>query len=133
MADKEFKPKTGRPRDDAKARLPSLRQQVLRQAGKSGGRARWSKGHVAPGALNRGMGTGLRARAGIVSPGGRRVIVKARYTRIAGGDMGAARAHLGYIQRDGVTREGEAGLLYDANHPRADGKNFLDRSINDPH
>ncbi len=133
MADDEIKPKLAPPRDDGRTRLPSLRQQVFQQAGKSGYRAQWSKGHVKPGALSRGMGTGLRARAGIIAPGGRRVIVKARYTRIAGGGLGAARAHLGYIQRDGVTREGEAGQLYDATRSEVDCNAFLERSTEDPH
>ncbi|MGE0851993.1 MAG: DUF3363 domain-containing protein [Hyphomicrobiaceae bacterium] len=47
--------------------------------------------------------------------------------------MGAARAHLRYIQRDGVTREGEPGRLYDARSDDADGSAFLDRSDADPH
>ena len=133
MADNEIKPKLGRIRDQSGTRLPSLRQQVFQQAGKSGLRAQWSKGHIKPGQLRRGMGTGLRAAAGIVAPGSRRVIVKARYTRIAGSDLGAARAHLKYIQRDGVTREGERGELYDANLDHADGGDFVDRSVGDPH
>ncbi len=133
MPDNEIKPKLGRVRDSSGSRLPSLRQQVLKSAGKSGLRAQWSKGHVKPGQLKRGMGTGLRAAAGMVAPGSRRVIVKARYTRIAGGDLGAARAHLKYIQRDGVTREGERGQLYDANRDSVDGSDFLDRSVGDPH
>ena len=60
------------------------------------------------------MGAGVRAAAGLIAPGSRRVIVKARYTRIVAGDLGAARAHLKYIVRDGVTREGAPGRLYDA-------------------
>lgn len=133
MPDNEIKPKLGRVRDSSGSRLPSLRQQVLKTAGKSGLRAQWSKGHIKPGQLKRGMGTGLRAAAGMVGPCSRRVIVKARYTRIAGGDLGAARAHLKYIQRDGVTREGERGQLYDANRDSVDGGDFLDRSVGDPH
>jgi type IV secretory pathway VirD2 relaxase len=133
MADDEIKPKPGRPRDTSQTRLPSLKQQVLRQAGKAGMRGNWSMSHIKPAQLSRGMGVGLRARAGNVAPGSRRVIVKVRYTRIAGGDLGAARAHLTYIQRDGVTREGNPGQLYDANRDRADGSAFLDRSADDPH
>ncbi len=49
------------------------------------------------------------------------------------GDLGAARAHLKYIQRDGVTRAGEAGQLYDATRDDADSGAFLDRSSGDPH
>ena len=81
----------------------------------------------------RGMGAGVRAAAGLFEPGTRRVIVKARYTRIVAGELGAARAHLRYIQRDGVTREGEPGRLYDAAGDDADGPAFLDRSEHDPH
>ena len=106
---------------------------VFRQAGKAGVRALRQKGHVSPSALKRGMGAGVRAAAGLIAPGSRRVIVKARYTRIVAGDLGAARAHLKYIQRDGVTREGIAGHLYDATHDEADGSAFLDRSQQDPH
>ena len=133
MAEDEITPKLGRIRDSAQTRLPGLKQQVLRQAGRAGMRGKWARGHIKPADLSRGMGAGLRARAGIIAPGSRRVIVKVRYTRIAAGDLGAARAHLGYIQRDGVNREGKPGELYDAIEDRADGRAFLDRSGNDPH
>ena len=79
------------------------------------------------------MGAGVRAAAGLIAPGSRRVIVKARYTRIVAGDLGAARAHLKYIVRDGVTREGAPGRLYDATGDDVDGGAFLDRSEKDPH
>jgi type IV secretory pathway VirD2 relaxase len=79
------------------------------------------------------MGAGVRAAAGLIAPGSRRVIVKARYTRIVAGDLGAARAHIKYIVRDGVTREGEPGRLYDASGDEVDAAAFLDRSSSDPH
>ena len=75
----------------------------------------------------RGMGAGVRAAAGLIAPGSRRVIVKARYTRIVAGDLGAARAHLKYIVRDGVTREGAPGQLYDATAMRSTAR--LPRSL----
>src|SRR5262245_49789181 len=120
--------KLGRMRDARRA--PEVRHatRVFRQAGKAGARALRQKGHVAPSALKRGMGAGVRAAAGLIAPGSRRVIVKARYTRIVGGDLGAARAHLKYILRDGVTREGAPGHLYDASRDHVDGAAFLDRS-----
>ena len=74
------------------------------------------------------MGAGVRARRRPDCAGSRRVIVKARYTRIVGGDLGAARAHLKYILRDGVTREGAPGQLYDATSDNVDGAAFIDRS-----
>jgi type IV secretory pathway VirD2 relaxase len=75
----------------------------------------------------------VRAAAGLIAPGSRRVIVKARYTRILNGDLGAAQAHMKYIVRDGVTREGAPGRLYDANGDDVDGGAFLARSADDPH
>src|SRR3546814_11996586 len=57
----------------------------------------------------------------------RRVMVKSRIVRFdKAKGLGAARAHLRYIQRDGVTRDGERGQLYSAANDRADGK-ALDR------
>jgi type IV secretory pathway VirD2 relaxase len=49
------------------------------------------------------------------------------------GDLGAAQAHMKYIVRDGVTREGAPGRLYDANGDDVDGSAFLARSADDPH
>jgi type IV secretory pathway VirD2 relaxase len=133
MPQDDFKPKLGRMRDAGGARLLKHTARVFRQAGKAGVRALRQKGHVSPSALKRGMGTGVRAAAGLIAPGSRRVIVKARYTRIVGGDLGAARAHIRYIVRDGVTREGTPGQLYDASHDEVDGSSFLARSEHDPH
>lgn len=63
----------------------------------------------------------------------RRVIVKTRLVKLAGKGAGAARAHLRYIQRDGVTRDGLPGELYSAREDIADGKEFLERSAGDRH
>lgn len=67
------------------------------------------------------------------SAGARRVVIKARIVRIKAGDYGAVRAHLRYVQRDGVTREGDPGELYDASNNRADGKAFAERGGEDRH
>jgi type IV secretory pathway VirD2 relaxase len=128
-----FKPKLGRIRDTASNAQLRINTQMLRETGRAGARAVRQRGHITSAMPKRGMGAGVRAAAGLIAPGSRRVIVKARYTRIAAGEMGAARAHLKYIQRDGVTREGEAGRLYDARRNDVDGASFLKRSENDPH
>lgn len=133
MAQHDFDPKLGRIRDARRARAERHAQLVFRQVGKQGPRRLRPKGHVLPGVPKRGTGTGVRAAAGLIAPGSRRVIVRARYTRFIGGDLGAARAHLKYIARDGVTREGAPGELYDARGDTADGSAFLERSAGDPH
>ena len=133
MAQDDFNPQLGRIRDARRARAQRHAALVFRQAGKHGARALRQRGHISSATPKRGMGAGLRAAAGLMAPGTRRVIVKARYTRIVAGDLGAARAHLKYIVRDGVTREGAPGRLYDANGDDVDGSTFLDRSEKDPH
>jgi len=64
----------------------------------------------------------------------RPVIVKARVVKLAGVKAaGAAQAHLRYLQRDGVTREGEQGRFYSTFSDDADGKAFLERGAADRH
>jgi type IV secretory pathway VirD2 relaxase len=133
MAQDDFDVKVGRIRDARRTRAERHAALVFRQAGKRGVRALRQRGHISPATPKRGMGAGLRAAAGLIAPGSRRVIVKARYTRIAGGDLGAARAHLKYIVRDGVTREGTPGRLYGPASDDMDAEAFLDRSEKDPH
>jgi len=133
MANDRFEPKLGRIRDQKGRTTFTTRAKVFRQAGKAGVRAVRLRGHVLPSSLKRGMGTGALAAAGLIAPGSRRVIVKARYTRQRAGDLGAARAHLRYIQRDGVTREGMPGHVYDASSDDTDVDAFLGRSERDPH
>jgi type IV secretory pathway VirD2 relaxase len=79
---------------------------------------------------------GTRTRA-------RRVTVKARIVKL-NPQRGAARgrsfvsakavdAHLRYLERDGVTRDGEKGQVYSADADIADGRDFLDRGRDDRH
>jgi type IV secretory pathway VirD2 relaxase len=75
----------------------------------------------------------------------RRVVVKARVVRLnlqRGGARGpkmratmsrAVDAHLRYLERDGVTRDGERGRAYSAFENEADGKAFVERGREDRH
>ncbi len=63
----------------------------------------------------------------------RRAVVKASLIRLRGKGGQAARAHMRYIQRDGVTREGLPGELYGPDTDRADGDDFLKRTADDRH
>src|SRR5512145_2025307 len=133
MGDNAFQPKPGRIRDSqSRANLRTTRRIVI-QAGRAGAGLLRQRGHIAPDARRRGTAPGVLARAGLIAPGSRRVIVRARYSRQRAGDLGAAKAHLRYIQRDGITRDGLSGRLYDATGDEADGSTFLDRSERDPH
>ncbi|QCB57046.1 DUF3363 domain-containing protein [Sphingopyxis sp. PAMC25046] len=85
--------------------------------------------------IGRGAATGrlLASRRAGTRNAARRVIVKCRLVRLGGKGLAAAGAHLKYIQRDGVTREGQPGELYSAVEDIADGKSFIERGAGDRH
>lgn len=130
-----FKLKLGKIRSRGDRKAKTYLQRVLHAASLSGpgfrrmGASAFSGSRIGRGG---GWGTGAAMRRGRVT-GRRRVIVKTRIVKLQGQGIGAARAHLKYIQRDGVTREGEPGRLYDATSDEADGKDFLERSDGDRH
>ncbi len=130
-----FKPKLGKIRSRGDRKAKTYLQRVLHAASFSGpgfgrmGAAAFSGSRIGRGG---GWGTGAAMRRGRIS-GRRRVIVKTRIVKLKGQGIGAARAHLKYIQRDGVTREGEPGRLYDATSDETNGKDFLERSDGDRH
>ena len=133
MAADDFEPKLGRIRESKGRTNLRTTKRILEHTAKAGTGTLRQRGHIMPGTRRRSMAPGVLARAGLIAPGSRRVIVRARYSRQRAGDVGAARAHLRYIQRDGVTREGEPGRLYDARSDDADAGAFLERSDGDPH
>ena len=63
---------------------------------------------------------------------GRGAMVKARVVRQMR-SPGALRAHIGYLKRDGVTRDGSPGKLFDAAGDDADGRSFAERCEGDRH
>jgi type IV secretory pathway VirD2 relaxase len=133
MRDRDFTPKLGRIRDPGRAHALRHTKRIIGEAAKARVRPGRFGGHIGPNALRRGLAHGTVSASGLFAPGTRRVIVKARYTRQKSGELGAARAHLRYIQRDGVTRDGNPGHLYDATSDDVDGHAFLERSEHDPH
>ncbi len=114
----------------------------LAGTGKARGRfnARGRGAQIAAGLKGRNAwsrdGRGVRTRS-------RRVAVKARVVKLnpqRGATRGrqfvsgkAVDAHLRYLERDGVTRDGEKGQVYSADRDVADGPAFLDRGREDRH
>lgn len=85
--------------------------------------------------VGRGAGIGrLLGNASRFAPfRSRRAIVKTRLVRLSAKAMGAARAHLRYIQRDGVQRDGSPGILYSAAGEHVEGREFIERCSGDRH
>ncbi|MFB0875855.1 MULTISPECIES: relaxase/mobilization nuclease RlxS [unclassified Sphingobium] len=133
--DDEFTPRLGRQRQRSgkKARryLGRVVGAAIRSAEKGTVRSRRFDGsRIGRGAS---MGRLLSSRDRFGGMRARRAVVKTRLVRIGTKGMPAARAHLRYIQRDGVTREGTPGELYSADRDTADGKAFLQRCDGDRH
>jgi type IV secretory pathway VirD2 relaxase len=133
--DDEFTPRLGRQRQPggkrARRYLGRVVGAALRSAEKGAIRSRRFDGsRIGRGAS---MGRLLSTRDRFGGMRARRAVVKTRLVRIGSKGMPAARAHLRYIQRDGVTREGTPGDLYSAERDTADGKAFLRRSDGDRH
>ncbi|MBV9527328.1 relaxase/mobilization nuclease RlxS [Sphingomonas sp.] len=133
MNDEDFEPRLGKMRGRGRGkRYLSLVVTAARRAGKRTGirTRRFDGSRIGRGAaLARVLRSGDR-HAGFRS---RRVVVKTRLAMLGGKGLGAAQAHLKYIQRDGVTREGDPGELYSADRDSADGKAFLERGAGDRH
>ncbi len=133
-ADDEFGPKLGRIRHGGSKEGRRYLQRVLQAAaltGKAGGKGKTFHGNR----IGRGSGVGrvLASRDHYAAFRQRRVIVKSRVVKLKGTGLRAAAQHLRYIQRDGVTRDGEPGQLYDAENDRAETKPFLGRCEEDRH
>lgn len=111
--------------------------QVLKAARKAGPAVqRTTSSGRSFGAGRSGFGRGRAAfsRARLFSPA-RRVVVKARVVRHQGRSFRSAplSAHLSYLKRDGVSRVGERGVMFDAASDRADDRAFAERCEDDRH
>lgn len=128
-----FTPKLGRIGWKQGARLDRYINKVMRAA-QSAGQTYATTGRRFTGTrIGRGGAFGTLAAAGLYPGNQRRVIVKARITKFKVGNLGAAQAHLRYIQRDGVTPEGEPGKLYSREADEAHGAAFLEPCADDRH
>lgn len=107
-------------------------RQVLDVAYKSGFKTRWTSSFTGQ-RIGRGAAWGTLASAGLMRTGARKAVVKVRIAKLRSGIMAAPRAHLRYIQRDGVDRNGEPGKLYGPQLDDVDGSAFTDTCEGDRH
>lgn len=87
--------------------------------------ARIGKGSGAAAVLSQGWSGAGSSR--------RRVIVKASIVQFKGAKFAAAVRHIGYLQRDGTTRDGERGMTYGRDDDRVDANAFIDKAEHDRH
>jgi type IV secretory pathway VirD2 relaxase len=135
MPDDDFTPKLGRKRGKDGKRAVKYGGRILKAARLAGTKTGVRSRRFDGSRIGRGasMGRLLSTRDRLAGFRGRRAVVKASLIRLQGKAGQAARAHMRYIQRDGVTRQGLPGELYGPETDRADGNEFLKRTAGDRH
>ncbi|MGJ7536968.1 MULTISPECIES: DUF3363 domain-containing protein [unclassified Variovorax] len=127
-----FRVKPAAPKSPGGPRSQRFVSQVLKQVSKTGAK---SSGRI-PGrpANTFGRGRVAASMAGRrLGPNARRVVIKSRFVVLRRASPNSAAVHLRYIERDGVTRDGEKGQAYGADTDAADLKAFQERGQNDRH
>ncbi len=128
----DFEPRLGKIGHRKSARPKLFVRQVLDVAYKSGFKTR-KKSSFTGQRIGRGAAWGTLASAGFMNKGGRRAVVKVRIAKLRASNLAAPRAHLRYLQRDGVDRSGEPGKLYGPELDEVDGAAFTDKCDGDRH
>lgn len=106
--------------------------QVLRQANKAGTGKPRKIGHQPGARLGRGH-VAARFSAQQLPSDARRVIIKTRLVNLRQAGKRSTLSHLRYIERDGVSREGDPGQAYGPLSDQADINAFEERGRDDRH
>jgi hypothetical protein len=139
-----FEPRLGRSGTDDDG--PStFKRRVMRAVGRAGGNPRCVSGKTSGGRGLKTRGRGGKIAATLPRESGwtfdrnagmrvrlRRVIAKMRIVKVCRLQSRAARAHLSYLRREGITFDGER-QIYTALDDAADTVSFLDRGRDDRH
>jgi type IV secretory pathway VirD2 relaxase len=128
--DDDFRIRPGRIRSSKPGRGKSFVARVLAATQKAGGLHRGSRAK-GRGTFGRGRAASLAALRGLTSRS-RGVVIKARVVR-QGPKSTPLTAHLTYLRREGVTRDGERGKMFDAAGDTAEVRDFAGRCRGDRH
>ena len=124
-----FRVRPGKIRSTRGPRIKPFLAQALRAAQKAGGLSRGANGGSSR--FGRGRAASLAASR-MLRARSRGAMVKARVVRQVRSPE-ALRAHIGYLKRDGITRDGSPGQLFDAAGDEADGRAIAERCEGDRH
>ncbi len=130
--DDDLRIRLGRIRDRGSARRAKpFIAQVLAATEKAGGLHRRSGRKARGTAFGRGRAASVAA-ARLLTDRTRSVAVKARVVRHRS-KRAPLNAHLAYLRREGVTKDGAAGRMFDADHDDANHRVFAERCEGDRH
>ena len=132
--DDEVRVRPGRIGNRGGGKPKSFVNQVLRAAKRAGGSGESVGRPVRHGRSSFGRGRSSFGPSRLLGSQ-RRVLVKARIARGSSRSARAAplTAHLSYLKRDGVTRDGARAQMFDASGDQADDAAFTDRCKDDRH
>lgn len=127
-----FRVKPAAPKSRGGPRSQRFVSQVLKQVSNAGAQP---SGKSLGGPANTfGRGRVAASTAGQrLGPNARRVVIKSRFVVLQRASPNSVAVHLRYIERDGVTRDGQKGQAYGADSEAADLKAFQERGQNDRH
>jgi type IV secretory pathway VirD2 relaxase len=123
-----FRPQPGKPQQ----RGQPFVNQVLRQANKAGTGKPRKAGHQPGARLGRGH-VAARFSGQQLPSNARRVTIKTRLVNLRQAGKRSTLSHLRYIERDGVSREGDPGKAYGPLTDQADLNAFEERGRDDRH
>ncbi|MGA8169663.1 MAG: type VI secretion protein, partial [Methylocystis sp.] len=129
--DDEINIRPGRIQTRSPGKGKSFVARVLAAAQKAGGLHRANGRGKGRGGFGRGRAASLGALRGLTSRS-RGAVVKARVVR-HGPKAAPLATHLSYLRRDGVTRDGAPGNMFDAVGDAADARAFAERCQGDRH
>ena len=134
--DDEFRVRPGRIRHGARGgKAKSFFGQVMQAAKKAGHTGRgFGQSRSVGGSSRFGRGRAASLARALQTPS-RRVVIKARIVRHGGTKFRSAplARHIGYLEREGVTRDGARAQMFDAGSETADVRAFAERCENDRH
>jgi len=129
--DDNFRIRPGRTRTTRSQRAKPFIAQALAAAERAGGIHRRPLSSTAKGTFGRGRTASLMAVRGLIDRS-RVAVIKARVVR-HGGKRALLSAHLAYLRRDGVTKDGERARMFGAESDDVDHTAFAERCAEDRH
>lgn len=127
-----FRIRPAAPKSRAGPRPERFVSRVLREVSKEGAKASGKRGGRPASTFGRGrVAAGMAVdRLGVHA---RRVVIKGRFVVLRKAGVNSVSTHLRYIERDGVTRDGQRGQAYGPGTDVADLKAFEERGSGDRH
>jgi len=127
-----FRLRPSPPKARSGARPKGFVSQVLKAVSQTGAKASGARGVRPASTFGRGRVVAGKAGRGL-GANARRVVIKSRFVVLRRAGATAVSAHLRYIEREGVTRDGQKGQAYGADTDAADLKGFEERGRGDRH